>query len=152
MPLSRELRSQLDSTCAHSIEQLIADCSADERAQLVEVIADPRAPDRRVDTAIHVVGRLAETDSVSAIAGRLRGMDERRLINAIAALGSIGNSRAETVVLRYRRNRSADVRRFVAGALAGFPGPRSRQALSDMASDDDVDFVRECAVQALRRG
>ena len=70
----------------------------------------------------------------------MRGLDERERIDAVDALGRLGNDEARTGVMEATHDRSPDVRRFAAYALARLRGPDGQARLVKMAASDGCDL------------
>src|SRR4051812_22779866 len=116
--LSPQLRRVFESDCATGVEDFLSAATPDDRDAIVAVLASPQDQTfGRVQTAIHLAGRLGETRTAQAIAALLPDLDERGRMNAVTALGAIGGPDAENAILRAGQDPSPDVRRLAVPAL-----------------------------------
>lgn len=149
-PISDELRVALESDCATGVDEIL-DHRRTEDVQTLRALLRPEPDDPPAfqQHAIHLLGRLGDTESAAQISALLPRLAERGRINAVDALGRIDSPTAVEGVLQAANDPSPDVRRFAAYALARQDTSHTRARLTEMAQSDDTDFVRFTAERAL---
>jgi len=149
--ISNDLQQALESDCATGVEEVIDARRPEDLEKLRALLrSDARAAPALQQSAIHILGRWGDTESVSEIVRLLPSLDERERINAVAALGQIGGDDAESALADLSKDSSPDVRRFVAYALADIGTPTARSRLRELRRADPVDFVQDAADRGLR--
>ena len=150
--LDNELRSALESDCAHDLELILERRRPEDLETLQSLLSlAPAVKPEQLTKAIVLLGRWGDTSSVAAIRNILPHLDESGRISAMDALGRLGTEEALEGVLNYVDDPSPHMRKFVAHALGSSGTPRAREALLRMAEADASEFVRKAASSHLRR-
>jgi HEAT repeat protein len=139
--MSEALRAALNSDCGHSLEPIVADRRPEDFQALLEVAARPPSAEYRLK-ALHLLGRWGEESAVRVIEQVLPELNEVERCRAIEALGWIGGSEAQAVVLKHADDPSPHVRKFVVYALTRLDTPKARDTLQWIKQNDPVEFVR----------
>jgi HEAT repeat protein len=151
--LTYELRSALQSECAHDLEFVLKRRSPEDLRALQNLLSlAPAVKPEQLSTVIALLGRWGDPSSVAAIRDILPKLDESGRITAIDALGRLGTEEALEGVLAYVDDPSPHVRKFVAYALGRSETQRAREALRRIAEMDESEFVRKAASRQLSRG
>ncbi len=153
--LSKKVKTILESDCNHSMEELIAAKKPQDVAVLRSMISDvdsrnaaTLSPLHRTK-AIYMLGRLKDKEAVKPICDLMPYLDEKGRINAIDALGNIGNNAAMMALVRYEGDPSPQVRKFVVHGLSKVKHPYAKAWLGIKKRFDKEDFVRKTAARYL---
>jgi HEAT repeat protein len=151
MNMPAQLRLAMEAECAGAVEEIVDAHRQDDLTVLRAMLtADADVPPAFRNTAVQILGRWQDTQSVAAIRELITDFGERERANAVDALGRIGGPDAETVVLDAAEDTSPDVRRFAAYALARLGSERARGVLRTLAVEDPAEPVRAAASRGLR--
>jgi HEAT repeat protein len=157
-----------DTEAFAALERLVGDSEPSVRAAAVDAVgrfADPRCADAirvgltdrspEVRTrAAEAAGRCGEAGSLQHLAGLARAVfSEAERTAAIAAIGFIGDARAEKLLAMLLNDKSEQVRRAAASALAhlGLGGDAVLAHSGAFTGDARVDFLGALALLRVER-
>lgn len=135
----------LEADDSMELERVIDEAAEKDIAVLRAVVTDSAAPTTHRTRAMFALGRWGDERSAQVIVRTLPELDERGMIAAVDALGRLGTPEALNAVVAQAGHESPHVRKFVVEALARSSDPAAQAKLDDMASSDEVEFVRSLA-------
>jgi HEAT repeat protein len=143
--LEEPLSSELSASCAHTVYAILKRRSESDFEQLRQVVQAYEVDERVRQSSIMLLGRWGRPEAAPDIIALLPALDERGLINAVDALGRLASPEAIEAVMELSYHPSPDVRRFAVYALERAETPETMIRLSEMAQNDEADFVRHRA-------
>ena len=120
---------------------------------LLEIIADPAAPDELVAAALRSLGRTAlrrPVDEIGAIASDVQ-RSVRVHVAAVEALGWIADPAGLSVLIPLLRSPERAVRRQAIRSMGRIRAPRSIAALEELVETGSNEQERLMAADALAR-
>lgn len=150
--INNRLKEALLASCAHSIEDILAQKSEEDYQELKTLLEldDSIEPQLR-HQAVHLLGRWGNTEVVPQLQRLLPQVDELEQINTLNALSQLADAAATETVVEYTKHPSPDVRRFALSGLSRMDKVRAKQVLEEAAKEDAVEFVRAKANALLKR-
>lgn len=150
--LSSSIHNVLDTDCARTVGEFLAEAGDAEFDGLIEALKDATqmtASERQ--RAVYLLGRIGRPEAVEAIITAIPGLDDGGRVAAADALGRLGGNKARSAVLKLSKDADPQVRKFSAAALSRLGGTRARQRLQQITEEDQEDFVRLTARRRLQR-
>lgn len=148
---SEKLLRALNSDCADSLSQIIAEKQQEDFEALQELLSpEPSVNREQCVKAIYALGRWGNTSVVGDICHLLPNLDESGRISAVDSLGRLGTEEALAGILDCVNDTSPQVRKFVVRALGKIDNAASRAKLQEVAAQESVNYIREQAARYLK--
>jgi HEAT repeat protein len=148
--LPEDLRVALDSDDAEEFGQLLRRRRPEDFQALQQLLSPDLSipPDHRTK-ALYALGRWGDPSVVPVIRRLLPELDERGRISALSALGHLETSEAVAAILEHADDRSPQVRKAAAVALARSTRPDAHAKLQELAANDPVPWIRHLAARHI---
>ena len=142
------LREALEADDAEELGRLLQRRRPEDFAALRALLTpDPSVPTDHRTKALHALGVWGDPAVVPAIRQLLPHLDERGRMSAVGALGRLATPEAVAAILERVEDPSPQVRKLAVWALRRSGTPEARQKLSEVATNDPVEWVREAAAR-----
>lgn len=150
--ISPRVNNVLDTDCARTVGEFLAEASTDELDQLVALLdSDAEVQSPHAQRAIYLLGRSGKATAVDAIVKVIPKLSKGARVAAVDALGRLGGDSARTAVLALSSDADPQVRKFSVTALGRLGGNQALQRLQQIVDEDQEDFVRATAAKRLKR-
>ena len=149
---SQRVRDVMETDCAHTLENLVANPSDQEVRELIATVEDEAgvsANERQ--RAVYMLGRMGREEAAPAIVKALPMLDEGGRVAAADALGRLATPEAQSAVMELSHDSAPQVRKFAARALARIGTNAAVGHLRGMVDGDAEPFVRASAGKVLSR-
>ena len=150
---TEELEDAIEAEESGLLEVIAERADPDDRRILEAVVRDESSDERYRVRALYALGNWTEQQDeiVETIESAYSDLSERERFTAIDALGRLGTPEARRAIIDHRDAESPDIRRQVVNALSRIGDEASREELSALLEEEEVDFVRESAQRQLKR-